>query len=397
MDFRFLITIKRKVYLTIFKTVNSLCQMSIDKKARERKIVEQIRKELQDSQKKILVINTLSIGDLLVSTPVISTFKATFPKSEIDVLIRKPADPVVINNPHINEIFHYDEKNLTETIMDLRKRKYFLIIDLENSFLGMKRALTALRIESRYRIGFRNRFFEGLCNHLDMAWEMNTVSEVINYHNILKSLIPGIKAPEKLDIFFSEKDKKAIERIIKAQGIKKNHRIIIIHPTSQNKTREWSKERFAELINELKKDKDNIIILTGSNAENEKEYSLQIEKRVKDNSRMINLVGRISITEWFALIKRADLLISVDTSAVHIASATDTPTLALLGPTNQSVWEPYNKKNQRIISAGNCLSCEKDFKPPWCKYGDYRCMRAIETRQVIGNANKILRIKTKKG
>jgi len=85
--------------------------------------------------KKILIIQTAFLGDVILATPVISELKRLFPSSEIDILVRKGNESLLANNLKINSVFTFDKKNgkikaIISLIKKFRKEQYDLVINL---------------------------------------------------------------------------------------------------------------------------------------------------------------------------------------------------------------------------------------------------------------------------
>lgn len=383
MNFHFLIIPKKQLYLYIFKILNLFFNLLVD----GTRMTQRIRAELKnDPEKRILIIHSLNIGDLLITTPILSTIHSLYPRIKIDVMAKKSAADVLKNNPHINGIFYYDEMSWPVST-PLEKREYFLILDLANSFIDLKRTLAPLLIKTKYRIGFKNKYYAGLFNHINTEWKLNNESEAINYHSILKPLVEGLKAPSRLELFLSEEEKRDFQSIIIKNGLK-NKGFIVVHPASQSIKKHWSEDKFSRLIEMLKSELKYDIVLTSSDKADERGYIKRIKSGI--SAEVIDLAGKLSMREWFYIVGKTDLLITIDTSAIHVASAMDTPTVALFGSSNRSAWQPFNKKNQLMVYTNVCPPCEKDFVFNECRFGDVRCMQSISVESVFSAAKKLL-------
>lgn len=382
MNFHFLLKLRNRLYLHLFNVLNIFFRIVPNREKLRTDIINGLKSR---NKKRVLIINTLGLGDMVVSTPMIKTLHLSFPGMVIDVLINRPSGAALENNTYIDKVFYYEGKNTKNLARDLKKRGYYLSLDLSNSFINLKRQLIAIRSGARYRIGFTNRFYTGLFNHIDSKWIMNTEKEIINYHGILRPLISSLSTPEGPELFFSSREKKSVQELLHKYGLSSD-KMIVIHPCSQNPRKLWSVEKFADLIDRLSSLGFKVVI-TGSKA-NEIEYTGKIKGKTKTN--VVDLTGRLTPRQWFLVIKEASLIISIDTSAIHIASATQTPTVALFGPTNKTVWGPYNTGNQIVVTGGRCISCEKDFKYIPCRFDDIICMKMISVSKVYNAARRLL-------
>src|SRR5579872_1063242 len=95
---------------------------------------------------KLLVIRFSSIGDIVLTTPVIRCLKQKYPEAEVHYLTKIAYGPLLINNPHIDKLF-YLQDSLPTIIAELRKEKYDYVIDLHNN-LRTKRVKNGLNVRS---------------------------------------------------------------------------------------------------------------------------------------------------------------------------------------------------------------------------------------------------------
>ena len=90
------------------------------------------------SQTKILIIRLSSIGDIVLTTPVIRAVNEQLPEAEVHFLVRKDLVSVIENNPHIHKIHAYDPDNVSQTIEELRKEQFTVVIDLQKTLRSRK-------------------------------------------------------------------------------------------------------------------------------------------------------------------------------------------------------------------------------------------------------------------
>ncbi|MEZ4741385.1 MAG: glycosyltransferase family 9 protein [Bdellovibrionota bacterium] len=163
---------------------------------------------------------------------------------------------------------------------------------------------------------------------------------------------------------------------------------IAIAPGSVWGTKRWPKERYIELIKELHSKEDNSFLLLGSASE--REICLQIENEV-NSDKLINLAGQTSLDDLRRIYPHLSLLISNDSSALHFASAFDTPTLAIFGATTpQMGFAPLSTKHDIAeIKTLTCRPCS-DHGPMVCPLGHFHCMNHISAIDVAQKAYKLL-------
>jgi len=142
--------------------------------------------------------------------------------------------------------------------------------------------------------------------------------------------------------------------------------------------KQWYPERFAEVAANYS-DKYNIIIL---GAPNEIDIANEIESSLKSSGvrNYINLAGKTNIKELCAYIGGCSLMLTNDSGPMHIAAAYQTPTIAIIGPTEYKQTYPWmNEKGKIVRHEMECSPCAKRE----CPLGHHECMKSITVSEVI--------------
>jgi hypothetical protein len=127
-----------------------------------------------------------------------------------------------------------------------------------------------------------------------------------------------------------------------------------VHPASRWRFKCWSSAKNAELIDRLAAEGLQVVITAAPDPE---EVAFVDEIRARIRSAPLNLAGQLSIKELGALTARAKLFIGVDSMPMHLAAAMGTPTVALFGPSGESVWGPVNVAHRVVQSGHSCRPC----------------------------------------
>lgn len=346
---------------------------------------------------KILIIHPQRVGDLIVATPLFAEIKKNYPYVEIFALITRSNEQLLKNNPHVEKLFFYEEgktnsKEYAELINLLKQEKFDLVIDLQNTFFTWQRVTIPYRTGARYRIGFMRWGYRGFIN----THEIDINNNWDNKHPLLALNSLNIKIDEiKYDIFLSKEDEDHVSRLLKEAGIEKDQ-YIIINPGNYSDFKTWPGDSYAEVADFLINNYKCKIIFTG--IKNEYNFSEGIIKIMKNKA--VNFVGKTDLITYCALIKHAKLVITPDSSAVHIASAFNVPTIAFYGISYRAGWFPLNN-NQTVLSRFNeCKLCNYDDKEIISNYICYRkdffCIRGIPPASVIEEISKLLSVSNKK-
>ena len=293
---------------------------------------------------KILIIHTAFIGDIVLSTPLIQKLKDLYPKSEIDYLTLPTNQSVLYNNPNLNEIILYDKKGKDKgikgflRILKILKQKKYDYAVIPHRFI--KSILLAKLAKIPDIVGFDVATGSSLLDkkvHYDMKkHEVERLLNLVEYE--------GKKIPVR--IYPAKENFVKIEKMLKNSGYtgKKEQKLILVAPGSQRPEKMWPIEKYREIIERLKKNKNYFIGITGSKSE--KELPLNFEK----DKNVIDFRGEISLVEFGALISKADVVVGNDSSPIHIASGFEKPfVIGIFGPGKRSLgFFPWTEKSNVI-------------------------------------------------
>ena len=293
---------------------------------------------------KILIIHTAFIGDIVLSTPLIQKLKDLYPKSKIDYLTLPTNQSVLYNNPNLNEIILYDKKGKDKGIKGflkvlkiLKQKKYDYAV-IPHRFI--KSILLAKLAKIPDIVGFDVATGSSLLDkkvHYDMKkHEVERLLNLVRYE--------GKKIPVR--IYPAKENFVKIEKMLTISGYtgKKEQKLILVAPGSQRPEKMWPIEKYREIIERLKKNKNYFIGITGSKSE--KELPLNFEK----DKNVIDFRGEISLVEFGALISKADVVVGNDSSPIHIASGFEKPfVIGIFGPGKRSLgFFPWTEKSNVI-------------------------------------------------
>ena len=233
--------------------------------------------------------------------------------------------------------------------------------------------------------------FKSLVERIVAKKKVGWFSENINITKthmveICKEFYSSIISKENLDKSFPKVFGSNFDEIKNKFNLPNNY-IVVSPSNSHNKKkrlnyRAWPHKNWKEFLNLLPKDKKVILI----GAKGEEEF---FEPLKPYNSNIIDLVGKVSISQMIAVLENAKALVVTDTGTAHIASAINTPVFCLIGPTPAFQTGPYKTpfNEVTIISAGlKCSPCYKTEVMKACK--DNVCMKNIEPSKVVDLLNQ---------
>jgi len=339
--------------------------------------------------KRILIIRMSAFGDIILTTPLIRALKKAYPDAKIDFLTKKQFEPLLIYNPHLERVIGFDTEQgfwgLLKLIRSLKKEKYDLVVDLHiNPRSILVRYFCGARLKRRYlKRSFERRLLKWF--RINLLKNSQPVAE--RYFSALEDF--GIE-PDGLppEIYFSEKEKAKADEII-SSACQANY-LIGLAPGASRYTKRWPAERFAWVGAKLAGELGAKIFILGGNEDKGVSYQVSSAMKAMRAEEPIDLTGRLNILESSALVKRLHLLISNDSALMHIATAVNTPVLAIFGSTSKELgFFPYSKKAKVVEVELECRPCSLHGKSA-CPKGHFKCMLEISPEKVYQTAKEML-------
>ncbi|MBI4697825.1 MAG: glycosyltransferase family 9 protein [Nitrospirae bacterium] len=361
-------------------------------------IIASLRKN--PAVKKILVIQTAKIGDMVCSTPVFREIKKQYPSVFIAVMGDPLSQSVLDNNPHINEFIslrNEDTKGFSGKLSvanNLRKGHFDISISLQPNVANNVIPLWAL-IPRRYSLfpNFYGLTFRcsSLLNTLNVPHVLQQ-SIVDTYCMLLNSI--GVSTGEgssKLELHPSRRAITKVESFSKQAGVQ-NDKLIGIAPASKNKIKELDPHTFAEIADRIQEAYNyKVVLIAGPDDRN-------IVDKVKKYmaSDPIDSCGKFSLSELSALLERLSIFIGVDSAPLYMSLAMGVPSINIAGPCSVSD-RPLGGKTIILQKKLPCVPCTYTFSTAEkCAKGDRECIASISVNEVMEAVNKILEKDNKK-
>ena len=324
---------------------------------------------------KILIIRFSSLGDVLLTTPIIRTIRNNYPSAEIHFLTKKQFAPILENNPNINQIIKYDSQTerFKNIIKKIAKNRYDLIIDLHsklNSFWIKLFSGSCKKITYNKRHLYRWRL-----THKSLSKNLAPIKSTVSlYSTALDKL--GIKLDEdKLDIFLPKNQ----NEIYSAFNIPHSEFRISISPGAMHFTKQYPAKYYSQLIDIMINKFNAQVILLGRKSE--KNLTTKISSNCKN--KILDLSGKTGIIDMAVIIKNSDLFISGDCGPMHIAGALNKSQIAIFGSTHPKLgFAPINPNAVIIQKELNCRPCSLHGREK-CPKGHFKCMVDIKPEEIF--------------
>lgn len=322
---------------------------------------------------KFLIIRFSSIGDIVLTTPVIRCLKQQVPDAEVHFLTKSAFLPVVEHNPYIDKI-HFLAHSWELMIEELKLENYDYIIDLHHN-------TKTLRVKSALKKKSYSFYKLNIEKYLYTAFKINFLPKVHIVDRYLKTAESfGVKNDGAgLDYFISKADE------IRREDIPASHSVGYVACVigAALGTKKWPIDRWKEFCSKIK---FPVILLGGpEDAEAGKEIA------AVDDIKVYNACGKFKLNESADLLRKARLVITNDTGLMHIAAAYKKPIVSLWGNTVPSFgMTPYygDAPATDVIMQVNKLWCRPCSKIGYkkCPLGHFKCMEKIEPDEVLRKA-----------
>jgi len=317
---------------------------------------------------KILVIRFSSIGDIVLTSPVIRCLKNQIADAEIHFLTKEPYAEIVENNPHITKVFTI-KAYTDEVIALLKAEQYDYIIDLHDNIRSRQVCSKLKATAFRYKKQRLQRF-------LLIKFKIDTLKNhvVDRYFSAVKP-IHVINDGKGLDFFIPEHDHLGADKLPFTHVA--GYCVIAIG------TKHFTKTIPLYKLEELCRQINIPIILLGDM--HDAYNGTQLEKI--DNFKIYNACGKFSITQSASIIQRAKFVITGDTGMMHIAAALNKRIISIWGGTDKRLgFYPYQKSSVNSVIIENtaikCRPCSKHGLSA-CPKEHFNCMNQLDMQKVI--------------
>jgi len=339
--------------------------------------------------RRILAIRLDHIGDVLITTPALRLLRDICPEARLDVLAGSWAADLLRDDPDVDRVLTFDAswyggeaspRDVLDLIGRLRRERYDLVLD----FRGDLRHLLLARLIGADRVyghGHRGGSF--------------LLSKVVDYdegaHEVDRALalvraLPGAGVaadPGGLKIVLQAPDEAAAARLFAAAGVDSGRLIVALCPASRNRSRWWQGSKFAAVARHLCERYDAQILVFSGDAAAEAADPILAEQLDSVHS----FIGQTSLPFFAAALALVDLIVSVESSPIHFASALEKPIVTVFGGSSlPEQWGPYRTDHRIVHRAVACSPCHLLR----CPLPEVLCMEAIGAADVTAACDELL-------
>lgn len=298
--------------------------------------------------RKILIVRTAKIGDTICMFPLLREIKKAFPSAQIDIYASTYNNYLFKHTPNVSNVYtRYKERNTLNTLKDIFKMRanhYDLVIDTMDLRFGKTLALVFINASWLLaNTGYESRY--GIDNSdLGLYYKLTTWKQIHTIDRLLEFLqLLGINNYDNT-MEFPIGD----EAVLFAKSFLKpyeDHKLIGLNADASNRARSILDSEIIDICRKIKQRDGNIKILLFSSISRRSHMEALIKDSGLDN--VILEDGTTSIFDAAALASFMNVMISPDTSFVHIASAFNIPTVAIFqnDQNHLKYWAPKSSNN----------------------------------------------------
>jgi len=355
---------------------------------------------------KILVINLMHLGDLMLVTPVLTTLRKNFPNDHLALLADKKLADLVQYNKNLDECILIDKKGVDDHfpsfvkfIFKLRKKKFDLVINLHRNerasalaaFSGAKKIVGYAKpglsllfdkvlpnpsIARHIKHGFKTEYQPGtrhqVHSHFDVLQQACGVEKI--FDNGLEMWIPAAAEQRATEIF----------RENFADGLK----VVAFNIGASWQTKRWLDSYFAECADNLIERGYGVAFLGGPM--DREIVAGCVEKMIyRDNERLKIFTGEFSLAILAGFLDNCVLFLTTDSGPMHVGVARNIPIVTMFGASPVPGFYPYDAKDILIKTPEPCHPCGKHTCP---REGEdnLACMKKISVATVMKYVNEML-------
>ncbi len=322
----------------------------------------------------ILAVRFSSIGDLLLTTPLLRAIRTRHPEARLTVVVRADMAPVLAHNPHVTELVTWQRGSpLRELAARLGARDWTHRLDLHGSL----RSLALRRLVGGHWTGYpKHRLRRELIIRSRRRFGGSLAPVAERYFHAARHLDVSPDG-RGLEFVVPAEVQRQVDAYLLQGGVGNSRPIIALAIGAAHFTKRWPLGHWTGLATALA-DRADVVVL-GGHAEEAAGTALARAA----GPHALNAAGRFALDGTAALLRRARAVVVADTGVLHLATAVGTPVVGLYGPTVREFgFFPYHADAQVLEHDLSCRPCSSHGGPT-CPLGHHRCLVDLLPAQVL--------------
>ncbi len=340
--------------------------------------------------RKILIIRFSALGDVAMTIPVIYSLATNFPRLEISVLSRQSFSPLFLNLPSNVRFIRADLNGkhkgffgLNRLYTELKKKSFDYVADF-HSVLRSKYLISLFRMQGIPIASIdKGRKEKKELTRRDNKILTQLKTSFIRYYEVVEKL--GFKFDLNFKSIFGEETPNLSE-IITFTGEKKDVKWLGIAPFAKHVGKVYPENLQLKVIDHFAKDERVKVFVFGGEAEIK-----TIEKWQEAFPSIISVAGKLTLSQELVLMSQLDVMYSMDSANMHLASLVNTAVVSVWGATHPFMgFMGWNQSLENAVQVDLfCRPCSVYGDKP-CYRHDYACMFQIKPEMIISRIEKLL-------
>jgi heptosyltransferase-2 len=348
--------------------------------------VKKTRREKSEFSR-ILVLRLSSIGDIVLTMPLLKHLAQHFPSAIIDFVVKKEYADLMRSNPYINTLRVVDKKEgwpgLKRLKKEIKAQDYELILDVHNNPRTRYLTLFSKATVRRYKKYRLLRFF--LIN-----LKYNLYERIIPVHrrylNTVAEWVHDVDSD--LEFHLDPDAERGVTRFMQSKNFSAQQKHLALVPGAGFANKRWPVHYFAELAGKTSSEGWQIWLL---GSPTERHLGKEIEKL--GDSGAINLIGELSLMQSASVLARMNAIVTNDSGLMHIADALNVPVVAIFGPTTRELGFYPVSPNSRVVEHEQmpCRPCTH-MGADSCPKDHFRCMLELTSDVITDKVSELKNI-----
>jgi heptosyltransferase I len=355
---------------------------------------------------RILIVRLSSLGDVIQTLPIPTVIRRSYPDARVGWVIDSELASAIEGHPHVDHIHRCDRnrwgselanplnwpslgRQMTRLVHEIRDAKYDVAIDAQGF---LKSAIIPFFAGIRRRVGFAHwREMSSLFyneKHISNEEYFN-----LGHHHVehMLQLAAAIGCDiSDYSIHLPGIDPEAAARIDALLVGIPLAPLVAVAPGTQWSSKLWPLGHWHRLMERILRETPAGVVLSGSEADAAITSELMARLGEAASHRVVNIAGRTSLRDLYALFARVTVTIASDTAPLHVAAAIGShPVVGLFGSTSGARTGPLGSGVQRIISVTPSLPCQPCLERV-CRFGTNECMVSISPDTVFQSLMEVL-------
>ncbi len=338
------------------------------------------------SFRRILIIKPSSPGDIIHALPVLHGLRQRYLQAHLAWLVATPFANLIEADPALDEVIPFDRRRFGRMagspsvaleflafVKELRARRFDLVIDLQGLF---RSGFLARGCGAPARIGFADarELAWVFYNHRIKRGASDRHAADRNYD--IANILGFADTEMDFSIAVTADDRHHAAGLLKEAGLEGKSRHAVLVPGTRWETKCWPPDRYGQLAALIRRRYGLSSVLVGGPTD----VAIGDIAANASDSAAVNLCGRTTLRQLAALIERSSIVVTADSTPMHLAAALDRPLVALFGPTNPQRTGPHGRGLDVMRLDLECSPCYLR-RLRQCPH-DHRCMDRLTVEEV---------------